>query len=73
MDSVIKTTLHNFQENYDQLMDTVARENKVLLIEREDGPNGVIVSPERWKEYEESVQRIEYKGIKLSSNSTYDK
>lgn len=56
METVIKTTLNDFQNNFDQLMDKVGKENKPLLIEREDGKNAVIVSPERWREYEENAR-----------------
>jgi PHD/YefM family antitoxin component YafN of YafNO toxin-antitoxin module len=58
METVIKTTLSNFQNNFDQLMDRVAKENIALLIERDDGKNAVIVSPERWREYEENSRHM---------------
>ena len=52
---MIRTTPENFQANLDQLMDKVVQEDKVLLIERKDGGNGVIVSPERWRKYQQNL------------------
>lgn len=55
MDNTIRVKLENFQNDFDMLMDRVSKENKALLIEREDGENAVMVSPERWKEYEKNL------------------